>query len=218
MVFTNRYLTKSAKDMAKITLCDVIDRDKISGWILKTGRDPIHNYQSRLSNHQNNNDSHSSEPIGLQTIHTSESDESCSRVNKIFGEQTKTFGKRNSSKITANNHSPDTCERNAKLGGQEIIRSGVNMVYFSELDGNIKSEIKTLAEKEHPNDYSTQLYVVNEAVTSYKELLDLQSQCKDKGMFENVARSAHEDHGADYSTVLYVVKDQLDAHKQLSEF
>ena len=92
------------------------------------------------------------------------------------------------------------------------------MLYFSELDGNIKSEIKTLAEKEYPNDYSTQLYVVNEAVTSYKELLDLQSQCKDKGMFESVARSAHEDHGADYSTVLYVVKDQLDAHKQLSEF
>lgn len=218
VVFTNSYLSKDATEMAKKTFCEVIDRDAIAGWINKTRLDPIHTYQSRLSNHQNNNEFDRPEPIGLQTIQTSESDESCPKVNKIFGEQTKTFGKRNSAKITVNNHSPDTCERNAKLGGQEIIRSGVNMVYFSELDGNIKSEIKTLAEKEHPNDYSTQLYVANEAVTSYIELLDLQSQCKDKGMFVSVARSAHEDHGADYSTVLYVVKDQLDAHKQLSEF
>jgi restriction system protein len=81
----------------------------------------------------------------------------------------------------------------------------------------VMAEIKQYARSQHPNDYSTAAYVVQEALNDYRALRDLASPYMPQEVYERVVANAAESHPADYSTQLYVVKDQLESYRALQQ-
>lgn len=89
--------------------------------------------------------------------------------------------------------------------------------YKSELDvpTDVLQRIERYAYRRHPLDAKTQRYVIQNQISSYHELVDLESkEIPNKELFrlKKIAARAHPD---DYSTQLYNVREQIAAYGKL---
>ncbi|KIO60969.1 hypothetical protein B4065_3458 [Caldibacillus thermoamylovorans] len=83
---------------------------------------------------------------------------------------------------------------------------------ISEKDAQEKVEKK--AEADHPDNKSTQEYLIKEQLNAYKELKELKI---DTNVKQKILNKAIEDHPYNFSTIKYLYKEQLDAYEELKE-
>jgi len=77
--------------------------------------------------------------------------------------------------------------------------------------------ITRAAKHDHPSDYSTQYFVINNQVRAYEELSDFRRpRDMPTGDYANLRNRIAKDHPADYSTQAFVLKNQLQAYTQLT--
>lgn len=223
MVFTNSYLSKSAKKMARSTSCEIIDRDHLLKWTNKLDLNPIDFNIDKLCSGSGN--------IGVKNHTNSRADnnfiadtqssflirdplEPKADTPKVFGKRIHYLGADTATKIS-------NFKSNVKiekiLNKSDESTTATFMKIFFELTDDIKRQIKEYAEKEHPGDYSTQLYVVNEGIGSYEKLRDIEAKYKSNELFCEIAKEALKKYEPDYSTALYVVEDQLQDYERLNE-
>ncbi len=88
-------------------------------------------------------------------------------------------------------------------------------LYGQEIPADVLTRIMSNAAVDHPNDYSTQEYVVQQQTAAYAELASIASQMK--GLEEqNILGKALRDYPDNYSTAVYVVKNELASLRRLS--
>ena len=88
-----------------------------------------------------------------------------------------------------------------------------------DLPGELLEGIRRRAAEDHPGDYSTQLFVINQQIAAYQELQEyecLPTVALD--VFQRLKGNAGRDHPWDYSTQLYVVREQLAAYNQIKKY
>lgn len=76
--------------------------------------------------------------------------------------------------------------------------------------------IKKRAAQEHPGDFSTQRYVINEQVKALTRLRNFSDPSVPDDVIREVLSIAANDHPSDFSTQLYVVQEQLASWKHLN--
>lgn len=86
----------------------------------------------------------------------------------------------------------------------------------SQTEESVIQGIKARAAAEHPGDFSTQRYVINEQIKSLRQLQNYTDPTVPIEVINEVLETAALEHPGDFSTQLYVVKDQLSSWKQLS--
>lgn len=83
----------------------------------------------------------------------------------------------------------------------------------------IVKRIEAKAAKSHPDNYSTQLYLIEREKEAYLELQTLSPpQGVPKTVFKQVSADAKKSHPDNYSTQRYVIGNQLDAYLYLKSY
>lgn len=83
----------------------------------------------------------------------------------------------------------------------------------------IFAAIKAKAAKDHPSDYITQNYIINQQSKSYIDAFGFPWEAKiSEDVSGDIFAKAYRDHGKghDYITMLYVLKSQLSAYTKLN--
>lgn len=80
------------------------------------------------------------------------------------------------------------------------------------IPSDVIHSIKAYAASQHPKDFSTQSYVVQEQIEAYSALNKIRPSNIPKEILDNVLRQAEQDFPHDYSTRLYVLKEQIEAY------
>lgn len=80
------------------------------------------------------------------------------------------------------------------------------------ISSDVIHAIKAYAASQHPKDFSTQSYVVQEQIEAYSALKKIHPSNIPKEVLGNVLRQAEQDFPHDYSTRLYVLKEQIEAY------
>ncbi len=108
--------------------------------------------------------------------------------------------------------------RNASGIGLEYLEKSnkrMNIASSIEIPELNLDKIKEKAKQDHPHDYSTQEYLINEENTAYQQLKNIVDSNKDIPEFKGILEGALNDHPNDYSTVVYIVNEQLDSLSRL---
>src|ERR687896_226632 len=75
---------------------------------------------------------------------------------------------------------------------------------------------RRMAAEEHPADFSTQRYVINEQLKDWRKLREFSDQDLPVDILQLILRQAAYEHPHDFSTQLYVVKEQVADWKSLN--
>lgn len=81
----------------------------------------------------------------------------------------------------------------------------------------VRERIKQVAAIEHPGDFSTQQYVVQEQLSNWGKLRDFLDAEVPSDIQSAILRRSEMEHPGDYSTQLYVVEEQIENWKKLNE-
>ena len=76
--------------------------------------------------------------------------------------------------------------------------------------------VQARAAAEHPGDFSTQKYVVDNQINDWRTLQNFADSEVPANILLSILRRAGEDHPDDYSTQLYVVREQIEDWKALN--
>lgn len=72
-----------------------------------------------------------------------------------------------------------------------------------------------IAEKDYPNDFTTQNYVINQQVEAWEKLRGYSDPYVPQELVGEIISDAEQKYPSDYSTQLYVVKEQISAWKKI---
>ena len=86
---------------------------------------------------------------------------------------------------------------------------------FAQVPADVIKAIMADASADHPEDYSTQEYVLKQQTKSYLEVLALTKRLSSREG-QAVIRKAAQDHPSDYSTQAYVIRGQIESLKRLT--
>ncbi|KYD07966.1 hypothetical protein B4102_0600 [Heyndrickxia sporothermodurans] len=92
------------------------------------------------------------------------------------------------------------------------IKAENQITNISEKDA--KEKVEKNAKADHPDNKSTQEYLIKEQLNAYKELKELKI---DTNVKQKILNKAIEDHPYNFSTIKYLYKEQLDAYEELKE-
>lgn len=104
--------------------------------------------------------------------------------------------------------------RSSSSGAQVDLSKSVGQ----NVPSSVLQRIKSMAAEAHPNDFSTQKYVVDEQVEAYKKLSLARNDGLPRPIFGELLERAAREHEFDYSTQLYVLSEQIDSYKKLLSF
>lgn len=80
----------------------------------------------------------------------------------------------------------------------------------------VQEIIRNAAAEEHPGDFSTQRYVINEQLKDWNALREFTDPALPPETLEAIMRQAASEHPRDFSTQLYVVKEQVADWKSIN--
>lgn len=81
--------------------------------------------------------------------------------------------------------------------------------------GEIANQIKQYARTQHPGDFATMEYVIDEGLKAYRELRGISVPDMPSEVYSRICNDATLAHPADYSTQLYAVQEQIDSFRSL---
>jgi restriction system protein len=85
------------------------------------------------------------------------------------------------------------------------------------IPAEVLQAIKSMAAADHPSDYSTQVYVIQEQIGAYERLRRFEPRGIPRDILKKMARQAAEDHPADYSTQMYVLEEGVESYFALGK-
>lgn len=201
MVITNSYFTKGAKELAKSTYCELVNRDLLAEWILD------------FQGHGENIEQFDSEqllPTSISEV-SEEKEMSEDDFNRLSrGEQLP----------------PKLDERGQPLLPSQMEQPNedkIAMVQSKQTECNLPKEvlegIRGQAAKTYQGDYSTQLFVVDQQTAAYQELLKYECPREiSPDVFQYLKSKAGKDYPLDFSTQLFVVREQLAAYEKIVQY
>jgi len=87
-----------------------------------------------------------------------------------------------------------------------------------DVPSNVLQAIKKMAASDHPRDFSTQIFVINEQTEAYGKLQKFRPVGIPEQVFIEMLRQAAEDHPSDYSTQIFVLEENVQAYCTLANF
>lgn len=216
MVITNNYFTRGAKELARSTGCELIDRDSLAQWALDFQRD---NGEALTGLSRDADDldgklrswSSRQEPVREQQSIEAKTASLPTEPGKAAAPA-------------------DVCERIKIQAAKthpadystQLFVIDQQIVAYKELQererrpsipADVFERIKENAGKDHPWDYSTQRFVLDQQLAAYDQTEKY--QCPGEVLwsdFVEIRKTAAKDHPYDYSTQLYVIDQQVDAY------
>jgi HJR/Mrr/RecB family endonuclease len=89
---------------------------------------------------------------------------------------------------------------------------------LAQIPPEILKAIKSAALRDHPNDFSTQIFVVENQRESYQKLCQLIVQNVPMEILDKIKKDTEYNHPSDYSTQLFVIKAQIEAYQKLVRY
>ena len=115
------------------------------------------------------------------------------------------------------NYSTQKPKSELKTKQKGILKEEIQDYKDNSLPSDILARIKKNTSKDHPNDYETQEYVVEEQVKSYKKVQNYRDNSISPDVLEKIKKDAKKDHPNDYSTQEYVIEEQVKAYRNLQK-
>ena len=93
----------------------------------------------------------------------------------------------------------------------------LDRLFISDLSPQeVLDKIKKAAEKDHPNDFSTQKYVIGKQIKCFEKLKRYKPIDIPEDVIHAIMKTAWKDHPFDFSTQLYIVEKQVADWKELN--
>ncbi len=84
-----------------------------------------------------------------------------------------------------------------------------------EIPNEVVATIRENAKDDHPEDFSTQKYVIDNQVKAWYQLQDYEPVDVPREVVDEILEQAREQHPSDFSTQIYVAHNQIDAWNQI---
>lgn len=101
--------------------------------------------------------------------------------------------------------------------GEDSEASLLPTVEPADVPRSVLATIRAEASRQHPDDYSTQSYVIEEQIKSYGRIAVISAPKVPKAMLAKIKSEATRQHPDDYSTQLYVIEDQITSFGKLEQ-
>lgn len=85
----------------------------------------------------------------------------------------------------------------------------------STIPAEVMQTIRAVATRDHPDDYSTQKYIIEDQCESFLAIKNLSAPDIPAHVLTTVCERAAIEHPDDYSTQKYIIEDQLEAYRNL---
>lgn len=203
MVITSGRLSKAALEFARLHQCEVVDRERLTDWIMRFRVDSGGSADEPL------------EPVLMPAMATAEPRPVAAPLVTSISNAVPHHVVQRVAAYTTERYAGDYTTAKYVIEEGLTAYQQIASLASGSLPGELLPQLKALVAQDHPDDYSTQLYLLNEWIAAYADLQQLSNERLPRETLRAIMDQAANDHPLDYPTQLYIVTEQISSRSAI---